>query len=593
MFDIERDYQAARRLDLSEREAQFERLLNADPAAAQADLRLARERADLPGTLAASAVLDRHGLLGDDDRPYYASALAADRRFADAAAIWIQVVQARPDVAAYQYGLAEALAAEGRQVHAAMRAARRAFQIKPSLLKANGLARRLKSITRQEAAPPSWPRLRLLAEYYLAIGAHGVARRWIESILTDPPPGEPEGFDALRLVEAGLAVRRPKAVKALLKGPVRTLERSDAIRTVTVRMAEALGLAQDAADRAASFLPPLADDRLLPPDYLVPRRRLRYHAAEAFVAAGRHGEAVRQLGALVTDDRRDYATLTGLQRASGDAVLASIDLGWAAPRPPRIINLFPYYNESLLLEMRLHEMGDWVDDFVLVEATQTFTGTPKPLNFADNRDRFGFGDKMIGVAVERFPEWADTAWARDFHQRDMAVTGLQGRLRPDDIILITDADEIVDRRALDGYWPHLASLRMATSKHFLNYAALPGNTHANRRSGAICRGEHLARFGVTYIRTALSAARKQWESVPKAGWHFTSLGDTEAVFGKLAAYAHQEEGKSAFRQRSGVEAHLSGVRAGRFEPGWASRAVDESYPRFVRENLDRLAPLLL
>jgi hypothetical protein len=593
MFDIERDYEAARRFDLSQREAEVETLLEADPAGAQAELRRACDRADLPGTLAAAAVLDRRGLLSDAERPQYASALAAERRFAEAAAVWAQIVQAAPDVAINQYGLAETLAADGRQLRAALRAARRASELRPDLLKAAGLARRLKSMTRMMSEPASWPRLRLLSEYYMMIGAVGMARRQIDSILSDPPPGEPDVADALSLVEVGLNVRRPKAVKALLKSAAATLGESDLYRTLTIRMAEALGLPGHAAERAAFFLPPLAEDRELPSDQIGQRRRLRYHAAEAFAAADRRGDAIRQLGALVTADRRDYAALTGLQRVSGDAVLATLDLTWDAPRPPRIINLFPYYDESLLLEMRLAEMGGWVDQFVLVEATQTFTGKPKPLNFADNRERFGFGDKMINVAVESFPEWADTAWARDFHQRDMAVAGLQGRLRPDDIILITDADEIVDRRALEGYWPHLASLRMATSKHFLNYAALPGNAHANRRSGAICRGEHLARFGVTYIRTALSAARKQWETVPKAGWHFTSLGDTDAVFGKLSAYAHQEESKSVYRERSGVEAHLAGVRAGRFEEGWTRRPVDETYPRFVRENQERLAPLLL
>jgi beta-1,4-mannosyl-glycoprotein beta-1,4-N-acetylglucosaminyltransferase len=174
----------------------------------------------------------------------------------------------------------------------------------------------------------------------------------------------------------------------------------------------------------------------------------------------------------------------------------------------------------------------------------------------------------------------------------MAIKALVGRLRPDDIVLITDADEIVDRRALDGFWPHLANLRMITSKYFLNYQSHRIN-HANRRSGVICRGEHVARFGSTYLRTALSAQRKAWESVPSAGWHFTSVGEARAIADKFAAYAHQETSKALLSGVSQIDAQLSAVRAGTPEPGWRRVPVDERFPRFVRDNQATLAGLLL
>ena len=274
-------------------------------------------------------------------------------------------------------------------------------------------------------------------------------------------------------------------------------------------------------------------------------------------------------------------------------MLERLDLPWAPPRPPKIINLLPFYNERTLLEMRLQEMGEWVDHFVIVEAATTFTGQPKPLNFESLRGAYADrGDQLLHVALRGIPDCMDTAWARDFYQRDMAVAALAGLWRPDDIILITDADEIVDRRALE-YWPHLASLRMATSKFFLNYCAEPKSNHANRRSGAICRAETLARHGVTYVRTALSAARKDWETVPAAGWHFTSIGDAEGVTSKFNAYAHQEAGKVELRDAAAVGDHLTAIRAGRYEPGWSRRPVDERFPRFVRDNQALLAPLLL
>ena len=41
---------------------------------------------------------------------------------------------------------------------------------------------------------------------------------------------------------------------------------------------------------------------------------------------------------------------------------------------------FVFWKELDLLELRLHELDAVVDYFVLVEATHTFSGQPKPLH---------------------------------------------------------------------------------------------------------------------------------------------------------------------------------------------------------------------
>ena len=41
-----------------------------------------------------------------------------------------------------------------------------------------------------------------------------------------------------------------------------------------------------------------------------------------------------------------------------------------------IVDCFPFFNELDLLELRLNELKDVVDVFVLSEATLTFTGKP-------------------------------------------------------------------------------------------------------------------------------------------------------------------------------------------------------------------------
>ena len=79
---------------------------------------------------------------------------------------------------------------------------------------------------------------------------------------------------------------------------------------------------------------------------------------------------------------------------------------------------------------------------MIVEATRTFTGKPKPLYFADNRQRYErYAHKIIHVVVDDLSLDAPTHWAREAYQRDAIMRGLT-EAAPDDRIIFSDCDEI-------------------------------------------------------------------------------------------------------------------------------------------------------
>ena len=49
-----------------------------------------------------------------------------------------------------------------------------------------------------------------------------------------------------------------------------------------------------------------------------------------------------------------------------------------------IVDVILFYNELEMLEYRLETLYPVVDKFVIVEATRTFRGNPKPLLFSNN-----------------------------------------------------------------------------------------------------------------------------------------------------------------------------------------------------------------
>ena len=61
-----------------------------------------------------------------------------------------------------------------------------------------------------------------------------------------------------------------------------------------------------------------------------------------------------------------------------------------------IYDCFMYFDEDLLLDLRLNSLDQFVKKFVITEATYTHNGTPKKLNF-DIKKFKKFKDKIIYI----------------------------------------------------------------------------------------------------------------------------------------------------------------------------------------------------
>ena len=68
-------------------------------------------------------------------------------------------------------------------------------------------------------------------------------------------------------------------------------------------------------------------------------------------------------------------------------------------------DIFTLNNELDMLELRLNILNDYVDYFVIVEATETFTGVDKPLYYQLNKERFSeFEHKIIHFVIKDTPK---------------------------------------------------------------------------------------------------------------------------------------------------------------------------------------------
>ncbi|MBN9671252.1 hypothetical protein [Roseibium aggregatum] len=240
----------------------------------------------------------------------------------------------------------------------------------------------------------------------------------------------------------------------------------------------------------------------------------------------------------------------------------------------KLFDCFVFHNEFDLLEIRLREMGPFVDRFVLVEANQTQRGTEKPYYFKENRERFSaWADKIIDVQVE-FPDELPPAlgvyqhrrkkdWERENFQRNCIARALED-CDGDDLILLSDVDEIVRASVLETvlerrlYKGRLLVFEQGLYKHHLN-RVVPDKTwllgsrmiekkylttpqQLRRTKARMTKKAYVPGFVTQpFLRirnNSLSGIGRPVKIIPDAGWHFSSMGGLEAFRTKLASVVH-------------------------------------------------------
>lgn len=234
-----------------------------------------------------------------------------------------------------------------------------------------------------------------------------------------------------------------------------------------------------------------------------------------------------------------------------------------------IFDVFPFYNELDLLELRLRTLNEVVDYFVISECYETFSGKKKPMHFAENRSRYEeFSAKIIynPVGCGELADMSNEPWVgyrtrvhhvrkhkhggrapqslhpslkREITHRDAAVRGLLPHVSNKDLILLSDVDEIPKVSAIEMM---KNSAKIAPTYFemdwFLYY--LDNKVELPWYGTVAFTLDHLRGQSLDLLRYASSDPKGVPGSVLKeGGWHFSYLGGAGAVKEKVSAMPYQ------------------------------------------------------
>ncbi|XP_062151476.1 uncharacterized protein LOC133859914 isoform X1 [Alnus glutinosa] len=211
--------------------------------------------------------------------------------------------------------------------------------------------------------------------------------------------------------------------------------------------------------------------------------------------------------------------------------------GWGIRESPRrVYDAVLFSNELDILTIRWNELYPYVTQFVLLESNSTFTGLPKPLLFAGNRDRFKFIEPRLtyGMIGGRFKR-GENPFVEEAHQR-LALDELLriAGVEDDDLLIMSDVDEIPSGHTInllrwcDDSTPPVLHLRL---KNYLYSFEFYVDNKSWRAS------VHRYKTG----KTRYAHYRQTDDILSDAGWHcsFCFRYISNFVF-KMKAYSHYD-----------------------------------------------------
>ena len=232
----------------------------------------------------------------------------------------------------------------------------------------------------------------------------------------------------------------------------------------------------------------------------------------------------------------------------------------------KIFDCFMYFDEEMVLNLRLNILNAYVDYFVIVESKYNHRGEKRKLLF--NEEKFSeFKDKIIYLIYDEVPskvveikfddseKTKDTksimnALYRENEQRNYIINGLT-KANDDDIILISDVDEIpkIDSVNFDKLNNKIILFKQDMFYYKFNLC-LPNfkwtGTKACRKKNLISPQwlRNIKDRKYPFFRLDTFFSDKKYiniEIIKDGGWHFSNIKTAKEIEHKLRSYLHHKE----------------------------------------------------
>jgi beta-1,4-mannosyl-glycoprotein beta-1,4-N-acetylglucosaminyltransferase len=232
----------------------------------------------------------------------------------------------------------------------------------------------------------------------------------------------------------------------------------------------------------------------------------------------------------------------------------------------KIFDCFMYFDEEVVLDVRLNTLDQFVDYFVIVESNFTHRGDKRQLKF--NHENFKkFKDKIIYLIYDETSNNIETvndkdgeavnsgkyilnAALRENGQRNYIQSGLK-KADDDDIILISDVDEIPNLLKINFNQFNQKIILFKQDMFYYKFNLCIPNlkwtgTKACKKKDLInpqwLRNIKDQKYPFFRLDTYFSDTKYiSIKIIENGGWHFSNIKNAEQIKYKLKSYLHHRE----------------------------------------------------
>jgi|TARA_B110000881_G_C18551417_1_gene504282 beta-1,4-mannosyl-glycoprotein beta-1,4-N-acetylglucosaminyltransferase len=234
----------------------------------------------------------------------------------------------------------------------------------------------------------------------------------------------------------------------------------------------------------------------------------------------------------------------------------------------KIFDCFQYFDEDMILDLRLNILDRYVDHFIIVENLFMHSGKKKKKNFDINKFK-KFKKKIIYILVDKLPEGLydinsfsekektnrtiDNSLKIEHNQRNKILSGLE-EAHNDDLILISDIDEIPNLENIKSKIENKIILfrqKIFYYKFNLSYNSVPWiGTKATKKINLISPQwlRDLKNRKYPFWRLDIIFDKMKYSNIQfieNGGWHFTNFRTPKELELKLNNYGHHAEFKES------------------------------------------------
>ena len=266
----------------------------------------------------------------------------------------------------------------------------------------------------------------------------------------------------------------------------------------------------------------------------------------------------------------------------------------------KIFDCFMYFDEDLLLNLRLNILYNYVDQFIILEAKEDHQGNKRDLKFKIN-NFLKFSDKIKYIPLEKIEIDPKIKIKKNWHKGHLRDQSMRNSIAKylsdaseDDWIIISDLDEIPNPLKFKEFKSNY-KFAFFEQRFFYYKLNILNYSHQNWYGSRICVKKYLK--SPQWLRNIKIKKRNilkrylfnmNYLVIKNGGWHFSNIKSPKEIIEKINSFSHGELNQKKFKNENLINEKINKLED-IFERNIIYKKVniDNTYPEYLLKNVNQ------